>query len=99
MTQNRRTDSRKSVNLTARWYGLSGQHDARIEDIGMGGCFVNSVTRVEVGEIVALEIGLTSGEWLRLRGEVTSCQAAVGFGLQFTFLTADEESALRELLA
>lgn len=99
MTQNRRTDSRKSVNLTARWDGLSGQHDARIEDIGMGGCFVNTVTRVEVGEIVAIEIALPSGDWLQLRGEVTSCQAAVGFGLQFTFLTEDEESALKELLS
>ncbi len=99
MTQNRRTDSRKSVNLTARWDGLSGQHDARIEDIGMGGCFVNTVTRVEVGEIVSLEIALPSGEWLPLRGEVTSCQVAVGFGLQFTFLTEDEESTLKELLS
>lgn len=99
MTQNRRTDARKSINLTARWDGLSGQHDARIEDIGMGGCFVNTVTRVEVGEIVAIEIRLPSGEWLQLRGEVTSSQAAVGFGLQFTFLTEDEESALKELLS
>ncbi len=50
MTQNRRTDERKSLNLDARWDGLSGQHEARISDIGLGGCFVNTVTRVELGQ-------------------------------------------------
>lgn len=98
MTRERRTDKRLGVNLTARWDSLSGQHEARIEDIGLGGCFVNALTRVEVGEMVPLEIRLPSGEWLQLRGEVTSYQEAVGFGLQFTFLTEDEESALKELL-
>ena len=98
MTQERRTDKRTPVNLTARWDALSGQHDARIEDIGLGGCFVNAVTRVEIGEIVPLEIKLPSGEWLQLRGEVTSYQEAVGFGLQFSFLTEDEETAIKNLL-
>ena len=99
MTANRRTDNRVSVNLSARWDGLSGQHDARIEDIGLGGCFVNAVTRVEIGEVVPLEIRLPSGEWLQIRGEVISYQEAVGFGLRFPFLTDDEEAALRELIA
>lgn len=99
MTQERRTDKRIGVNLTARWDSLSGQHEARIEDIGLGGCFVNALTRVELGEVVPLEIRLPSGGWLQLRGEVTSYQEAVGFGLQFTFLTEDEESALKQLLS
>ena len=98
MTQDRRTDKRVGITLTARWDGQSGQHEARVEDIGLGGCFVNAVTRVELGEIVPLEIRLPSGEWLQLRGEVISYQEAVGFGLQFTFLTAEEEAALRQLL-
>ena len=99
MTQERRTDKRIGVNLTARWDGLSGQHEARVEDIGLGGCFVNAVTRVEIGEVVTLEIRMPSGEWLPLRGEVTSYQEAVGFGLQFTFLTEDEEFALKQLIS
>lgn len=98
MTQERRTDERVSVNLPVRWDGLSGQHEARIEDIGLGGCFVNTLSRVDIGEVVGLEIKLPSGEWLLLRGEVTSYQDAVGFGLQFSFITEDEESALRQLM-
>ena len=98
MTNERRSDSRKPVNLSARWDGLSGQSEARIEDIGLGGCFVNTLSRVRVGDLVVLEIQMPSGEWLRLRGEVTSYHEAVGFGLQFSFLTEDEESELKRLL-
>ena len=98
MTENRRSDERISVNLPARWDGLSGVHEGRLEDLGLGGCFVNTVGRVEVGEVVGVEIKLPAGEWLQLRGEVASYQEGIGFGVLFTFLTDDEEQTLRELL-
>ena len=98
MTKNRRTDERVSTNLPARWDGLSGKNEARIEDLSISGCFVNSKGRVDVGEIVGIEIKLPSGEWLPLRGEVASYLAGTGFGVLFTFLTDDEEQALRELI-
>ena len=98
MTNERRSDERVAVNLSARWDGMSGQSEARIEDIGLGGCFVNTLSRVRVGDMVGLEIQMPSGEWLRLRGEVTSYHEAVGFGLQFSFLTEDEESELKKLM-
>jgi hypothetical protein len=41
---------------------------------------------------------LPSGEWLQLRGEVASYMVGTGFGVLFTFLTEDEEQALRELI-
>jgi hypothetical protein len=47
---------------------------------------------------VGVEIKLPSGEWLRLRGKVTSYQIGIGFGLLFSFLTEDEEKTLREFL-
>lgn len=78
---------------------MAGTHGARLEDISMGGCFVNTNGRVEVDEVVSLEIRLPSGEWLGLRGEVTSYQPGIGFGLLFSFLTEDEEDALRELIS
>jgi len=99
MTDNRRSDERVSTNLSAKWGGLDGDHEGRIEDLSLGGCFVNTVGKVDVGEIVGVEIKLPSGEWLQLRGEVTSCQIGIGFGLVFSFLTEDEEEALREFLA
>ncbi len=99
MVKNRRSDERVSTNLPARWDGISGRHQARIEDLGLGGCFVNTTGRVDVGEIVAVQIKLPAGEWLQLRGEVTSYQMGIGFGVLFTFLTHDEEQALRQIVS
>jgi hypothetical protein len=98
MPDNRRSDERISTNLTAKWGGLTGDHEGRIEDLSLGGCFVNTVGRVDVGEIVGVEIKLPSGEWLELRGEVASYQIGIGFGLLFSFLTEDEEQSLRDLI-
>jgi PilZ domain len=98
MSDERRTDERVKANLAARWDGMSGTHEARIEDISLGGCFVNTSGRVEIDEVISLDIRLPSGEWLPLRGEVTSQQPGIGFGLLFTFLTQDEEEALREFI-
>jgi hypothetical protein len=99
MTYNRRTDERVNTNLPAKWDGLSGVHEARIEDVSLGGCFVNTARRVDVGEIVGVDIKLPSGEWLKLRGEVVAYQEGIGFGVVFPFLTGDEEQAIRELIS
>ena len=98
MTQNRRQHQRTLINLRARWEGISGQQECRIGDLALGGCFVDSMSRVEIGELVSLEIELPSGEWLPLRGEVTTCQEAVGFGLQFTALTETDKAALKQIV-
>jgi hypothetical protein len=99
MDKNRRSDERISTNLPARWDGLSGQNEARIEDLSLGGCFVNTRGRVDIGEVVGIEMKLPSGEWLQLRGEVASYMAGTGFGVLFTFLTEDEEEVLRGLIS
>jgi hypothetical protein len=96
--KNRRSDERVSTNLSARWEGLSGRHEARIEDLSLGGCFVNTAGRVDVGEVIGVELKLPSGEWLKLRGEVASYQQGIGFGVLFTFLTDEEEQTLRDIV-
>jgi hypothetical protein len=98
MSNDRRSHNRISIRLPVKWEGMSGSHEARSEDISLGGCFVNTSIRVELAEVVALQIELPSGEWLPLRGEVTSYQPGIGFGLLFTFLTEDDEEALKKLL-
>ena len=98
MTENRRIDERVSTNLAVRWDGQSGGQEARIDDLSLGGCFVNTTGRVDQGEVVSLSIKLPTGEWLPLRGEVVSYQQGIGFGVLFSFLTDEEEQALRELI-
>jgi hypothetical protein len=98
MNEERRTDERVPLNLPARYDGLSGAHKAKIEDISLGGCFVNARGQVEPGEIVIVEIKMPSGEWLQLRGDVTSTQPGIGFGIVFSFLTDEEERTLQQLI-
>jgi len=99
MYKKTRSDERVPTNLPAKWDGLSGGHEARIEDISLGGCFVNTTGRVNLGEIIVLQVKLPSGEWLTLRGEAISVQEGIGFGLNFSFLTDEEEFSLREFIS
>lgn len=94
----RRSDQRVPLNLTARWDGLSGAHEARLEDMSLGGCFVNTSGRVDIGEEVVVEIKLPAGDWLQLSGTVVAFQLGIGFGVVFSMLTDVDEEAIRELL-
>ena len=99
MSGERRRNQRKHVLLEARWESLSKRHEARVDDVSMSGCFVNTYGPVEVGEPVALSVLLRSGEWLALRGYVATYQHGVGFGMAFTDLSEEEQKALQELIA
>ena len=98
MNNNRREEERVQTNFSARWDGLTGTHEGRVEDLSLGGCFINTNGRVDIDEIIGVEMKLPSGEWLQLRGEVTSYQEGIGFGLLFTFLTDEEEYSLRQII-
>ena len=78
---------------------MSSTHAARVEDLSLGGCFVDTVGRVELNEAVDLEIQLPSGEWLALKGQVASYQPGVGFGVSFTSLSEAEVDALENLMS
>ena len=94
----RRTSQRKRILLEAKWESMSSHHEARVDDVSLGGCFVNTYGKVELQEEVNLEIQLPSGEWLPLRGKVASYQPGVGFGISFTSLSEKETAALKELI-
>jgi hypothetical protein len=99
MGQERRSNQRKRILLEAKWDSMSRTHEARVDDVSMGGCFVNTFGHVEPNEEVNLQIELPSGEWLRLQGRVASYQPGVGFGIAFTSLRGKEAAVLKELLA
>ena len=98
MPDERRSNKRKRILLEAKWKSVSRRHEARVDDVSLGGCFVNTYAQAEIGEPVDLEILLPSGEWLQLRGQVASYQPGVGFGMSFTSLSAQENAKLDELL-
>jgi len=77
---------------------MSRTHEVRVDDLSLGGCFVNTYGQVQLGEHVDLQIQLPSGHWLPLRGIVASYQSGVGFGLSFGSLSEEETAALKELI-
>jgi len=99
MGQERRRNRRKRLLLEAKWESMSRTHEARVDDVSMGGCFVNTYSHVELDEEVNLQILLPSGEWLQLRGQVASYQPGVGFGVAFRPLSNEETLALNVLIA
>ena len=94
----RRRSQRKRILLDAKWESMSRTHEARVDDVSLGGCFVNTFGRVELNESVNLQIQLPSGEWLPLTGYVASYQPGVGFGMSFDDLSQIETAALNELI-
>ena len=93
----RRDDERKGVSLEAWWEGLSGRYEARVSDISMGGCYIDSPGKVSLGEFVVFSIRRPDGSWRALRGEVVSAEINIGFSLSYTFLTDEEQQELKRL--
>jgi hypothetical protein len=98
MADEHRRDERVSLVLDVRWEGLSGKYAARISDISLSGCYVESLGQVSVGEAVSFEIQLPTGRWMPLSGVVVHHLAHLGFGVQFTGLTMMERNLLAHVI-
>jgi hypothetical protein len=99
MTKEKRTTSRANVNLTVRWDGSSGLNESRIEDIGLGGCFVSTKGIVQLGQALALHIQLPTGKWVPVRGKIATYQPGIGFGVTFRPLTGSDKAAFGWMFA
>ena len=99
MTEERRSSRRKLILLEAKWESMSRAHEARVDDVSLGGCFVNTFGRVELNEQVNLLIKRPSGEWLSLSGHVATFQHGVGFGMCFDSLSEEQTARLEEMIA
>ena len=92
----RREDERRGVSLEAWWESLSGRQQARVSDLSMGGCYVDTLAPVELGALIVFAVRRPDGSWLELRGRVVTRNTG-GFSLAFTYLTDEEQQELRRL--
>lgn len=95
----RRSQPRLRVSLDAMWDSSTEAHSARVTDLSEGGCFLDSVGEVRLGEIVGFRILLPDDEWLYLEGEVRHYSAGRGFGVQFVELNEEQTEKLLALIA
>jgi hypothetical protein len=94
----RRSKPRLSVRLDAVWDGDEARHSASVTDLSEGGCYLDTVGEVMVGEIVAFRVLLPDDQWLYLEGEVRHHRHGLGFGVQFVELNEEQTENLQRLL-
>jgi hypothetical protein len=94
----RREKPRLRVSLDAMWDSSTEAHTARVKDLSQGGCFLDSVGEVRLGEIVGFRVLMPDDDWLYLEGEVRHYSAGTGFGVQFVELNEEQTEKLHWLL-
>jgi CheY-like chemotaxis protein len=88
-----------TVSLDVVWQGSSGNQDARMSEISMAGCFIDSRVQARaLGDLVKFKVHLPSGPWVALQGELVSEDYPIGFGLQFTELTDGDKRLLAQVV-
>lgn len=93
-----RTELRYDISLTARWQGSASHQNVRIGDLSEGGCYVDTILEVTVGEKMLLSIQMYNGEWLELPGVVVHHNPRLGFGVRFNDLDESQRHEIRSLL-
>ena len=93
MLYERRAHHRVPTKLAVLWEGLLINNYALMTDVSPGGCYINSVGRVNLDEQIRVDTILLSQAHLHLEGSVAHREWPLGFGLRFESLT-DEKAAL-----
>jgi len=98
MEQDRRSAPRVRVNLPARWEGVLSRESATVTDLSRNGCFVLTGGKVEVKELVWLEIQLSDQQIVNFWAEVVDEASEIGFALKFNSSSDEDEAALVKYL-
>ena len=87
------------VSLDVVWQGSSGKQDARMSEISMDGCFIDSrVQGRALGDTVEFKVHLPGGLWVSLQGELINEEYPIGFGLRFSGLTDADKALLAQVV-
>jgi Tfp pilus assembly protein PilZ len=91
--QHERTQYFTEISLES----ASGKRSARISDVSLGGCFVDTLTNVCAGEEVHLTGQVNDGH-LDIRGKVAYVMNGFGFGVEFTQFDNGSEIAIKKII-
>jgi CheY-like chemotaxis protein len=88
-----------TVSFDVVWQGSSGKQDARMSEISMEGCFIDSITQGRtLGELVEFKVHLPTGPWISLQGELVNEDYPIGFGLRFSGLNENDKRLLADVV-
>lgn len=99
MNENPKQIEQVNVSLDVVWHGRAGKYDARVSEISLEGCFIDSMGQEVLGETIDFKMHLPAGPWVTLRGLVTYQEYPIGFELRFTDLTAENKRLIAQVVA
>lgn len=76
----------------------SGRRTARISDISAGGCYIDTIVQVIVGDNVTIHITAAEGLTMPFKGRVAYLLTGNGFGIEFLDLTDLQKEFLKGLM-
>ena len=88
-----------AVSLDVVWQGTSGKYDARMSEISLEGCFIDSLGQEIVGETINFKVHLPAGPWITLQGIITNQEYPIGFEVGFINLTEENRGLLMQVVA
>lgn len=98
MEKERRSAPRVRVNLPARWQGVLASQSATITDLSRNGCFVLTGGKVEVKELISVEIDLPDPRTLHFWAEVVDEASEIGFALRFNSSSDEDQQRLEDYI-
>jgi PilZ domain len=88
---------RVPLRCEVSWNG-SNTRPGITTDISRGGCYIESIVQVAVGEVLHCKLQLAPGHSLEFEGEVRYVHPTLGFGLRFRYLTNAQLKVLLRLI-
>lgn len=92
-----RLHPRVPLRLEVAWNG-SPRRPGITTDISSGGCYIESIVQMAVGDVLPFEFQLAPGLSVELEGEVRYVHATIGFGVRFGRLTHVQRQTLLQLI-
>lgn len=87
------------VSLDVVWHGAAGKFDARLGEISMDGCFIDSMGQEILGETIGFTVHLPSGIWVSLEGVVVYQEYPIGFEVRFKDLSKENQTLVAQVVA
>ncbi len=94
----RRKHKRFPLVLGLRLASASGKSEVRLSDLSLGGCYIDSIGQMTIGEEVSFEIDTPLAHLVPFRGTVTYSDPGFGFGVQFTPLNGLQQLVVANLV-
>ncbi len=93
-----RKEERLSYHTEVALEFSSGTRVARISDISTGGCYIDSIAQIPIGDPLTLQIRSTDGSTITITGKVAYILDGFGFGVEFVDVTVEQRLFLARLM-